>query len=151
MTNSRFSNITTAFCLGLFFLCPYFSAGQGVPAADTNPATESVAQSESVEPLQIKLSVNEVRLDVVVLDRNGNPVTDLTAKDFEILQNGNRQNILSSVYIDNQSGVTTKAKPVAARKDARILAPLSTPAADLKREDISQSIRKFCSVRRRNS
>ena len=141
MTNSRFSNIATAFCLGLLFLCPSFSTGQDFSlAADTNPAMESVAESESVEPLQIKLSVNEVRLDVVVLDRNGNPVTDLTAKDFEVFQNGNRQNILSSVYIDNRSGVTAEAKPVAARKDARNPAPLSTPSADLKREDISRTI-----------
>jgi len=67
-----------------------------------------------------------------VLDRQGNPVTDLTAKDFEVFQNGARQNILSGVYIDNQSGIA--AKPSTSRKDARNPA-LPLPASDLQRED----------------
>ena len=141
MTHFRFSKIAIVFCAGLLFLLLPFSTGQVVPAT---PAAENDSESEPVEPLKITLSVNEVRLDVVVLDKNGNPVTDLTAKDFEVFQNGSRQNIISSVYIDSQPGASTAAKPSAAaktsQKTARNIPPLPTPAADPKREDINRTI-----------
>ena len=123
-------------CIVLFYLCSSFSAGQDVPAAETTPTAESASDAESIEPLQIRLSVNEVRLDVVVLDNKRNPVKDLTAKDFEVFQNGARQNILSSVYIDNQ--FVTAPKPSVARRDNRNLTLL--PTADYKREDTGRTI-----------
>ena len=133
MTHFRFSRIAMVFCLGLVFLHLHFSIGQDITA--TLPE-ENV--SEPAEPLRIKLSVSEVRLDVVVLDNKGKPVTDLTANDFEVFQNGARQNVLSSVYIDNQSGAVMK--PSAARKDVRNSPPIPIATADLKREDTHRSI-----------
>jgi len=138
--------VMTRFCISrtvisilsvLFFLHLPYSTGQEV---SSSAPTENVPNPEPIEPLQIKLSVNEVRLDVVVLDNNGNPVTDLTAGDFEVFQNGGRQKILSSVYIDNQSTAAAKpsAKPTDTRKDAGILPSL--PTVDLKREDTRRTI-----------
>ena len=49
----------------LFFVCPPFSSGQVLTAL---PEAENT-KTESIEPLSIKLSVEEVRLDVVVLDK----------------------------------------------------------------------------------
>jgi VWFA-related protein len=51
------------------------------------------------DTLTIKVAVEEVQVDAVVVDRNGHPITDLTANDFEIYQDGERQNIVSSQYI----------------------------------------------------
>ena len=133
MTQHRFSPITTAFCLGLFFHSLSFSAGQDVPAANTTSTEENTSESESPESLKIKVSVSEVRLDAVVLDKKtGNPVADLTADDFEVFQNGKRQKILSSVYIGEQSNAV--AKP----SDSRKMPPLPTVA--LKREDTRRVI-----------
>ena len=54
--------------------------------------------------LTIYVGVEEVRLDAVVLDRKGRQITDLTAEDFEIRQDGQLQKITSSTYIsDNQA------------------------------------------------
>ena len=133
----RFTRIVICLCL-VFFTFIQYSIGQYVPS---NPEAKTVSEtsadaSETIEPLKIKLSVNEVRLDVVVLDNKGNPVTDLTAKDFEILQNGKRQNVTSSVYIGHQSDAA--AQPADARKDVRNLPPL--PTADLNREDTRRTI-----------
>jgi len=127
-----------AFCLVLIFLDPHFSIGQEDTA---KPAEETVFdlsadEYDSIEPLQIKLSVNEIRIDVVVLDRRGNPVTDLTAEDFEILQDNKRQNILSSVYIDTQPDATTQS--AATRKDVLTLQTHAMPA--LKKEDVHRTI-----------
>ena len=135
MFHIRFSGNATVFCLCLLFFCLPFSAGQEAPVT---PAAENVI--ESVEPLKIMVSVNEVRLDVVALDKkNGNPVTDLTADDFEVYQNGRRQNVLSSVYVDAQSGAV--AKPSVAKKAGRNLMPISAfPTGSLKKEDVRRTI-----------
>ena len=132
-SNFRFSGISTAFCIVLFFINPHISAGQD--ASDT-ASVENVDVPESIDPLLIKLSVNEVRLDVVVVDNRGRPVTDLKAADFEVFQNGARQNVVSSVYIENQSD--SAVQPSSPQKDARNLPPL--PTAELKREDARRTI-----------
>ena len=124
MAHFRFPGvITTVFGLILFFLPHSFSAGQDVP---TTPEMESADESESAEPLKIKVSVNEVRLDVVVLGKDGNPITDLKPEDFEVSQDNRRMNVLSSVYIDSQPDAATQ--PVAARKGAPNLTLLPTTA-----------------------
>jgi len=130
-----FSRAIIIFYIALLFLCLPFSYGQDIDAADTTPATENAVKS--VEPLQIKLSVNEIRLDVVVLDKKtGNPITDLTADDFEVFQDDRRQTILSSVYIDSQPDVAMQ--PSVAQKDGAVLPPLPTTA--LKKEDVRRTI-----------
>jgi len=134
-----------AICFGLSFLNLSYSSGQefstaGQDVSAQSAATENSAESAPLEPLQIKLSVSEVRLDVVVLDNKGNPVTDLKASDFEISQNGKRHNILSSVYVENQSDAAAQpfVQPSAPKKDVRNLPAL--PTAALKREDIRRTI-----------
>jgi hypothetical protein len=49
---------------------------------------------------KIQVGVEEVRLDAVVLDRKGRQITDLSAEEFEIYQNGNLQVITSARYIN---------------------------------------------------
>jgi VWFA-related protein len=49
----------------------------------------------------IKIGVEEVRVDATVLDKKGRQVTDLTTNDFEIYQDGKKQEISSAVYISN--------------------------------------------------
>ena len=134
MARFHFSGIAVVFSLSLFFLNLPFSAGQDVPT--TPLATESANESESAEPFKIKVSVEEVRLDVVVLDKKGNPITDLTAAEFEVYQDGKQQQVLSSVYIDSQADVFEQ--PVATGKDVPNLSQLSAPA--LKKEAVNRTI-----------
>jgi VWFA-related protein len=62
------------------------------------------SQGESkVKPFKIRVGVEEVRIDAVALDGNGHQITDLTAADFEIYQDGKLQEITSSTYISDQS------------------------------------------------
>ncbi|MGE0591594.1 MAG: VWA domain-containing protein [Vicinamibacterales bacterium] len=62
----------------------------GVPTAqEPGPST---AQQEA-PPVTFRLDVNFVELDAYVTDQAGNPVTDLTADDFEILEDGRRQDV----------------------------------------------------------
>jgi len=133
MTNFRFSGIAAAFCFGLFFLHPPVSAGQDISPAQVEAGT---AGSDSLEPYKVSLSVNEVRIDVVVVDKKGRPITDLTPDDFEIYQSRLPQQIKSSVYIGNQA--ESAAMPASSRKDSTKLPQF--PAPMLKEEEVNRTI-----------
>ena len=78
-----------------------------------------------------RAGINFVRVDVIVTDRNGNPVTDLTQADFELAEDGKPQSVetFRLVQIDtmapveSQRRLTTRAdEEIAAQdEDARIV------------------------------
>src|SRR5260370_2527833 len=77
------------------------------------------------------INVNVVEVPVTVVDRGGNPVRGLTAKNFELLDNGTRRDITSFDAIDFASGATsTSPLNPAARRTFLLLFDLSfaTPA-----------------------
>ena len=125
MTYFRFSRVVTVFCIVLFLLCHSFTSGQ------------DASEFEPAEPLTIKVSVNEVRLDVVVLDKKGNPITDLTSADFEVFQDNKRQEVIAAVYVDTQPDTAMRA--AAAQKNVSNLSLLTSSTA-LKKEDVLQTI-----------
>lgn len=57
------------------------------------------AQAPQPEEHTIRISVNLVEVDAVVVDRRGNPVKDLTAADFEVLQDKKPQPIRSVQWV----------------------------------------------------
>lgn len=48
---------------------------------------------------KVQVAVEEVRLDAVVLDKNGRQITDLAADDFEIYQDDFRQKVTACKYV----------------------------------------------------
>ncbi|MBN1568841.1 MAG: VWA domain-containing protein [Acidobacteria bacterium] len=64
------------------------------------PLRYDAAQSTSTEEdFKIRIGVEEVRIDAVVVDGKGRQITDLMADDFEIYQDGQPQKVTSSTYI----------------------------------------------------
>src|SRR5262249_41072027 len=59
----------------------------------------------------LRVTVNLVQVDAVVTDSKGKPVTDLTADDFEILQDGKRQKITKFSYISTALPTPTTVAP----------------------------------------
>jgi VWFA-related protein len=69
----------------------------------------------------VRFRTNEVKLDIVVKDKKGRPIKDLTATDFEVFEDGVNQKIRSFNFINrestaadsassNQAGTTTDRK-----------------------------------------
>ena len=55
-------------------------------------------QSQPQQPAAddiVRISINLVQVDAVVTDKNGNPIKDLTADDFEVFQDGKPQKVVS--------------------------------------------------------
>ena len=69
-----------------------------------NPPSNPVRKVENTDnKLTIKVNVEEIRLDAVIEDWRGRLITDLTAEDFEIYQDGRKQDLTSCQYISLQS------------------------------------------------
>ena len=59
----------------------------------------------------IRVRSNEVRLDIVVKDKKGRPVKDLTANDFEVLEDGIPQKIASFRFVNREGAPEANASP----------------------------------------
>ncbi len=90
------------------------------PAPATDPAGQPI----------FRAGINFVRVDVIVTDRQGNPITDLTQDDFEIIEDDTRQavetfrlvKIDTTAPVETPGRLTTRADEEAAaqNEDARI-------------------------------
>lgn len=89
----------------------------GTPQAQT-PAPAGGAPADQPEQPTFRAGVNFVRVDAIVTDRQGNPVTDLTAADFEIIEDDARQTIetFRMIKIDSAAPVEV-ARPLQTRAD----------------------------------
>jgi VWFA-related protein len=74
------------------------SRGQVIPIAAQDTEEETGGTGKD---FKIIVTVEEVRLDAVVLDKKGHQITDLTAEDFEIYQDGQKQRITSAIYMND--------------------------------------------------
>lgn len=65
----------------------------------------------------IRVRSNEVRLDIVVKDKKGRPVKDLTANDFEVLEDGIVQKIGSFRFVSREGPRDVKESPAAGERN----------------------------------
>jgi VWFA-related protein len=79
-------------------------------------------QAQQEPPPQFRAEVSAVLVDVLVLDQQGQPVTGLTAEDFEVYEDKVLQKVSNFDVIDWSSYV--------ARQVPSEDAPISTPASD---------------------
>src|SRR5436190_21950240 len=63
------------------------------PQAQQQPPPTAQTPANPQQPPVFRAGTNQVRVDVTVLDRKGQPVTDLTKDDFEIREDGVEQSI----------------------------------------------------------
>ena len=108
----------------------------------------AVAQTTADDDV-VKITTNLVQIDVVVT-RNGRQVKDLKAEDFEIFEDGRRQNIVSFAYISNvaETPLTTAkdTKPEQNSPSGPNASPApGTPAArpEIKRRQIAFVVDDF--------
>ena len=81
----------------------------------------------------VKVSTSLVQLDAIVVDKKGNPVTDLTADDFEILQDGKPQKITNFSYISRIVDSADTEQTVKKTDKKNQLPPVSFPPKEVGR------------------
>src|SRR4030095_4419452 len=84
-----------AFALTLAALSGGLLAAQQQPAAPQAPAAPI-----DQPPVTFRVEVNDVEVDAIVTDAQGTPVTNLTKDDFELFEDGKRQEVASFSLIN---------------------------------------------------
>lgn len=74
------------------------------------------SQEKPVEVLRVR--TNEVRLDIVVKDKKGHTVKDLTPADFEVLEDGVSQRIQSFRFVNREALADSSPNRNADRKES---------------------------------
>jgi VWFA-related protein len=92
-----------------------------LPQAQTQPQPQPRAQPPAQRATEADATeVRAIVVDVVVRDARGNPITDLTAQDFELTEDGARQDIGSFTAVVGEPPAQTRR---AATKPATPAAP----------------------------
>lgn len=86
-----------ALTIAMVIAGPMFQRASPVDARPLHVQKASQDKTDK-EPI-VKISVTLVQLDAVVTDQKGNPVTDLRKEDFEIYQDGKRQQVTNLSFI----------------------------------------------------
>ena len=68
------------------------ASGHAAPQQEPPPSQEAEGQDAPQQPV-FRAGISFVRVDVIVTDDDGNPVTDLTSDDFEIFEDDEPQTI----------------------------------------------------------
>lgn len=102
----------------------------------------------------VRITTNLVQIDAVVT-KDGKPVPDLKAEDFEIYEDGRKQTITSFAYISNVSKVPDSATPTTPDKGREETPPPGPIQRDVPRrtiaivvDDLGLSFESMSNVRR---
>jgi VWFA-related protein len=98
----------------------------------------SFSQEAQEKETVFHISVDLVQVDAVVTNSKDEPVTDLRAEDFEILQDGVPQKITHFSFIRTIDAMPPVSKAPDARKDARSALPV--PPMPINRERVRRTI-----------
>lgn len=117
----------------LVSVCVFLSA-----VAQTKPTEKPVDDHDDV----VKITTNLVQIDAVVT-KNGKPVTNLTAEDFEIYEDGKLQTITSFAYVPTvpASSLSAPEKPAPNKTAPDKTEPNpSVPTSPIQREAVRRTI-----------
>ncbi len=117
--------------IAVWLLCTIAFAGTAQPSGKPDTSQESI----------FRVSVDLVQVDAVVTNSNEEPVTDLTAEDFIILQDGKPQQITNFSFIRTSDPATPAAasrKTTAKKERGRPMPP--PPPMPLRREKLRRTI-----------
>ena len=104
-----------------------------VSAAAQTPSPTATPPEDDADV--VKISTTLIQLDAVVTDKKGNQITDLKPEDFEVYENGKKQEITDFAYITGQTkpaGEDNRAKS----NDKFSIPP---PTAKLKLEQVKRT------------
>ena len=101
-------------------------AAQDRPAPPPPPGAQQPAQPPPADPAQpvFRAGVNFVRVDVIVTDKQGNPVADLTPTDFELFEDNKPQTLeaFRLVKVDTTTVPTYTQRGIRSRNDEEMAA-----------------------------
>lgn len=117
----------------LFFIAIFLSLFSLSVLAQNPSATPPPADDEA-----IKISTNLISIDVTVTDKDGNIVADLKPEDFEVFENGKKQEITNFSFI-SVNPQTKRLENTAAQKNSKGQIAIPIPPVKLKLEEVRRT------------
>lgn len=102
------------------------------PTPTVTPTPKPVQNDEDV----VKISTTLIQIDVTVTDKSGKIVTDLKPEDFEVFENGEKQNITNFSFINT----VTQAKPSPTPKPDKNVVTAPIPSFQLRPEQVRRTV-----------
>jgi VWFA-related protein len=99
-----------------------------------NPSPPAEKQDKKGQEDVVSITSNLVQIDVVVTDKDGKQVNDLRPEEFEISEDGKRQQITNFSYVSAGGPQTAPASGEAAKNDT------TAPPARLTREQVRRTV-----------
>ncbi len=100
-----------------------------------NPKPTPPANDDDV----VKISTTLIQIDVTVTDKNGKIATDLKPEDFEIYENGKKQDITNFLFVT--SGAQTKIVPTVKNNNGKEdKTAMPVPPVELKPDQVKRTI-----------
>lgn len=88
----------------------------------------------------VRITTNLVQIDAVVVDKNGRYVTDLRPEDFEVVEDGKRQEITNFSYVDVEAGAKAQPAQTPERTDKKKATTNSVPPVRLRPEQLRRTV-----------
>lgn len=136
------------FALALAFICLSVSTNY---AQTPTPTPKAVEEDADV----VKISTTLIQVDVTVTDKDGKAVTDLKPEDFEVYENGAKQDITNFSFVGSSSVATQKTtESKAVDKNAAGIPPVQLKPEQVRRtialvvDDLGLSFESVYQVRR---
>ena len=118
--------VAIALCAGAIGLASASASATADRQEKPAPPAQQPAQPPAAPDQQpiFRTGINTVRVDVIVTDRQGNPVTDLKLEDFEILEDGKSQKpeTFRLIRIDTVTQPAYTQRTIRTRNDEEIAA-----------------------------
>ncbi len=107
----------------------------GATAFSQNPSQAPNNRAEDV----VKITTTLIQVDATVLDKKGVPVKGLTADDFEIYENGQKQPITNFAFVELNSDTSPELEPVVT-KAAKSSIPVPPVPLKLRPEQVHRTV-----------
>jgi VWFA-related protein len=107
------------------------------PEQQQSSPQQGAAPATMADDDVVRITINLVQVDALVVDKKGRQVTDLRPEEFEILEDGRRQKITNFSYIELNPASTAPPSPAASSKDKN--AP-PVPPVRLRPEQVRRTI-----------
>ncbi|HEY0545826.1 MAG TPA: VWA domain-containing protein [Pyrinomonadaceae bacterium] len=107
------------------------------PLFAQTPAPKPQQEPQIDDEDVVRITTNLIQLDAVVTDKNGKPVTDLRPEEFEVLENGQPQQITNFSYVPLVTSAVEKVAPLTRPADKN--AP-PVPPAILRPEQVRRTL-----------
>lgn len=109
-----------------------------IPGLTVSPAVPSPAVTEDDDDV-VRITTNLVQLDATVTDKSGNQISNLTADDFEITENGRAQKITNFSYVSPKTAAPP-ANTNSTSKNKNVVVPPPPPSAPLRPDQVHRAV-----------